>query len=171
MSTARQGIQSQWLSKFVLLPLFVLNLIVVPASAQSFQIITTEGRSTTVTAAQLATAHRTTITAHGYDSPATFEGVLLWELLSSAGVALGDKLRGLRMTEVVIIEAADGYKVAFALAELDSAFTSSKAILADKRDGKPLSTKEGPFRIVVPSDQRPARWVRQVTALRVVVAN
>jgi len=171
MSTARQGIQSQWLSKFVLLPLFVLNLIVVPASAQSFQIITTEGRSTTVTAAQLATAHRTTITAHGYDSPATFEGVLLWELLSSTGVALGDKLRGPRMTEVVIIEAADGYKVAFALAELDSAFTSSKAILADKRDGKPLSTKEGPFRIVVPSDQRPARWVRQVTALRVVVAN
>ena len=171
MSTARQGIQSQWLSTFVLLPLFVLNLIVVPASAQSFQIITTEGRSTTVTAAQLATAHRTTITAHGYDSPATFEGVLLWELLSSAGVALGDKLHGPRMTEVVIIEAADGYKVAFALAELDSAFTSSKAILADKRDGKPLSTKEGPFRIVVPSDQRPARWVRQVTALRVVVAN
>jgi hypothetical protein len=72
---------------------------------------------------------------------------------------------------VVIIEAADGYKVAFALAELDSAFTSSKAILADKRDGKPLSAKEGPFRIVVPSDKRPARWVRQVTALRVVVAN
>jgi len=72
---------------------------------------------------------------------------------------------------VVIIEAADGYKVAFALAELDSAFTSSKAILADKRDGKPLSVKEGPFRIVVPSDKRPARWVRQVTALRVVVAN
>ena len=107
----------------------------------------------------------------GHDSPATFEGVLLWELLSSAGVALGDKLRGPRMTEVVIIEAADGYKVAFALAELDSAFTSSKAILADKRDGKPLSAKEGPFRIVVPSDKRPARWVRQVTALRVVVAN
>ena len=171
MSTARQGIQSQWLSKFVLLPLFVLNLIVVPASAQLFQIITTEGRSTTVTAAQLATAHRTTITAQDHDSPATFEGVLLWELLSSAGVALGDKLRGPRMTEVVIIEAADGYKVAFALAELDSAFTSSKAILADKRDGKPLSAKEGPFRIVVPSDKRPARWVRQVTALRVVVAN
>ena len=120
MSTARQGIQSQWLSTFVLLPLFVLNLIVVPASAQSFQIITTEGRSTTVTAAQLATAHRTTITAQDHDSPATFEGGLLWELLSSAGVALGDKLRGPRMTEVVIIEAADGYKVAFALAELDS---------------------------------------------------
>ena len=93
-----------------LLPLFVLNLIVLPTSAQSFQIITTEGRSTTITAAQLASAHRTTITAQDHDSPATFEGVLLWELLSSAGVELGDKLRGPRMTEVVIIEAADGYK-------------------------------------------------------------
>jgi hypothetical protein len=36
-----------------------------------------------------------------------------------------------------------------------------------KRDGKPLSDKEGPFRIVAPDEKRPARWVRQVTALKI----
>ena len=43
-------------------------------------------------------------------------------------------------------------------------------ILADKRDGKPLAATEGPFRIVAPGDKRPARWIRQVTAFRIIVA-
>jgi hypothetical protein len=31
-----------------------------------------------------------------------------------------------------------------------------------------MDAKEGPFRIVAPGDKRAARWVRQVTALRVI---
>jgi hypothetical protein len=72
------------------------------------------------------------------------------------------------MTEVLLVEAADGYRVAFALAEVDPAFSERDIILADKRDGKPLDAKEGPLRIVAPGDKRPARWVRQVTALRLI---
>ena len=54
----------------------------------------------------------------------------------------------------------------FALAEVDPAFAVRDIIVADKRDGKLLDAKEGPLRIVAPGDKRPARWVRQVTALR-----
>ena len=72
------------------------------------------------------------------------------------------------MTEVLTVEAADGYKVVFALAEIDPAFAVRDIILADKRDGKPLDAKRGPFRIVAPGDKRGARWVRQVTALRLI---
>ncbi|MFY9673694.1 MAG: hypothetical protein WAK13_04545, partial [Terriglobales bacterium] len=61
------------------------------------------------------------------------------------------------------------YKVAFALAEADPAFATRQIILADKRDGKPLGPKEGPFRIVAPGDKRPARWIRQVTEIKAVV--
>ena len=89
-------------------------------------------------------------------------------LLTTAGVQLGDKLRGQRLTEVLLVEAADGYKVAFALAEVDPAFATREIILADKQDGKPLEAKEGPLRIVAPGDKRAARWVRQVTVLRIV---
>ena len=54
----------------------------------------------------------------------------------------------------LLIEAADGYKVLFALAELDPDFAPREIILADTRDGKPLDAKEGPFRVVVPGDKK-----------------
>jgi hypothetical protein len=57
------------------------------------------------------------------------------------------------MTEVLMVEAADGYKVAFALAEVDPAFAVRDVIAADKRDGKPLDAKEGPLRVVAPGGQ------------------
>jgi hypothetical protein len=111
---------------------------------------------------------RSTVKALDHDKPAEFEGVSLASLLSLAGIQLGDKLRGPRMTEVLLVEAADGYKVAFALAEVDPAFAVREIMIADKRDGKPLDAKEGPLRVVAPGDKRPARWVRQVTALRLI---
>jgi hypothetical protein len=40
-----------------------------------------------------------------------------------------------------------------------------------KRDGKPLSDKDGPFQLVVPGEKRAARWVRQVTALSIRQSN
>jgi hypothetical protein len=55
-----------------------------------------------------------------------------------------------------------------ALPEIDPAFTTKQIILAFLRDGKPLDDKEGPYRIVIPNEKRPARWARQVTALRIV---
>jgi hypothetical protein len=100
--------------------------------------------------------------------PAQFEGVSLARLLSIAGIQLGGKLRGPRMTEVLLVEAADGYRAVITLAEVDPAFALRDIILADKRDSKPIDAKEGPFRIVAPGDKRGARWVRQVTALRLI---
>jgi hypothetical protein len=72
------------------------------------------------------------------------------------------------MTEALLVEAADGYKVVFAVTEFDPAFATREIILADKRDGKTLDAKEGPLRIVAPGDKRPARWIRQVTTFRVI---
>jgi hypothetical protein len=135
--------------------------------AQTVQVIDAAGHSTTITAAQIASAPHVTVNVRDHDTPAQFEGVPLTTLLSTAGIQLGDKLRGPRMTEVLLVEAADGYKVVFALAEVDPAFATREIVLADKRDGKPLDAKEGPLRIVAPGDKRPARWVRQVTTLRI----
>jgi hypothetical protein len=135
-------------------------------AAQTLQAVSLEGHAATLTAAQIANAPHVTVNVHDRDAAVQFEGVPLSTLLSIAGIELGDSRRGSRMTEVLLVEAADGYKVVFALAELDPAFAAREIILADKRDGKPLDVKEGPLRIVVPGDKRPARWVRQVTTLR-----
>jgi len=93
---------------------------------------------------------------------ATFAGVALVDLLRLAEVPLGEKLRGSNMALYLLIEAADGYRVVFALPELDPAFTERMVLLADHRDGQLLSTAEGPLRLVVPDEKRHARWVRQV---------
>ena len=56
----------------------------------------------------------------------------------------------------------DGYRAVYALAELDPVFTDDRALVVDTRDGKPLSGEEGPLRMLLPEEKRPARWVRQV---------
>jgi hypothetical protein len=143
-------------------------LVVTGLSAQTLQVIGTEGHATTLSATQIATLPHLIVKVLDHDAPAQFEGVSLASVLALAGVQLGDKLRGPRMADVLLIQAADGYRVAFALAEIDSAFAMRDIVLADKRDGKPLDAKEGPLRIIAPGDKRAARWVRQVTALRLI---
>ncbi len=136
--------------------------------AQNLPITDAEGHTTTLTAAQIATAAHVSVTANEHEVTAHFDGVPLAALLTMAGIQLGDKLRGPRLAEALLVEAADGYKVVFALAEIDPAFATREIIVADKRDGKPLDAKEGPLRIVAPGDKRPARWIRQITAMKVV---
>src|ERR1700751_877406 len=46
-----------------------------------------------------------------------YEGVSVAELLRRADVPLGKQLRGPRMKLYVVVEAADGYRAVFALAE------------------------------------------------------
>ena len=155
--------------RYLLVCLGCCSLLVVQGLlAQTVQVIDTEGHSTTITATQIANSPHVTVNVHDHDAPAQFEGVPLAALLSTAGIQLGDKPRGPRMTEVLLVDAADGYKVVFALAEVDPAFGAREIMLADKRDGKALDAKEGPLRIVAPGDKRAARWVRQVTTLRIV---
>lgn len=96
-----------------------------------------------------------------------FEGVALRDVLARAGVEFGQALRGAAMAQVVIASAPDGYRVAYAIAELDEAFTEQIVLVADRRDGRPLLPDTGPWQIVVPNDRRPARWVRQVNKIEV----
>jgi hypothetical protein len=122
----------------------------------------------TVTAKTLAGLPRVKAEAKEHDNPsATYEGVTLGAILKRAGVPRGEKLRGPGLRAIVIITATDGYKVVFTVAETDPAFNDRLILLADKKDGKPLPEKEGPFRIVVPSEKRPARWIRNVKTIAV----
>ncbi len=110
---------------------------------------------------------RRTIVTEDRGLRTTFEGVALRDVVAQAGAALGEKLRGKALAQVVIASARDGYQVAYAIAELDAAFTDQIVLLADRRDGRPLLPDTGPWQIVVPSDKRPARWMRQVSRIEV----
>ena len=100
----------------------------------------------------------------------TFKGVLLVDILDSAGVTLGKELRGENLAKYVLIKAVDGYEVIYSLPELDPEFTGQTIILAYQVDGNMLPKGEGPFRIVSPNDKRPARWIRELTTIKVLFA-
>jgi hypothetical protein len=136
--------------------------------AQTLQVVGTGGKTITLSAAQITALPHVKASVQDHGTTSEFDGIPLAEVLAAAGVKLGDSMRGPRMTEAVLMEAADNYKVVFALAEVDPAFATREIILADKKNGKPLDAKEGPFRIVAPGDKRGARWVRQVTAIRIM---
>jgi hypothetical protein len=111
---------------------------------------------------------RVKVTAGPSGSSAAFEGVPLKALLERAGFGFGEAMKGKWLASGLLVEAADGYRVVIALPEIDPAFTDKQVVLAFLKDGKPLDTKEGPYRIVIPDEKRMARWVRQVTMLKIV---
>jgi Oxidoreductase molybdopterin binding domain len=116
----------------------------------------------------LSLMHRRAVKVKDHDGKeSVVEGVLVADILKKAGVKQGKELRGEFLAAYLLVEAADGYRVVFALPELDDAFTDRIVLLVDRKDDKPLNDREGPFRIVVPDEKRPARWVRQVTALTI----
>jgi DMSO/TMAO reductase YedYZ molybdopterin-dependent catalytic subunit len=97
-----------------------------------------------------------------------FKGTLLSVALDSAGVTLGKQLRGENLVKYVLITAADNYQVIYSLPEIDPEFTSNTVLLTTHVDGNPLPKGEGPFRLVNPSDKKPARWIREITSIKVV---
>ncbi|HEV2991462.1 MAG TPA: molybdopterin-dependent oxidoreductase [Candidatus Angelobacter sp.] len=99
---------------------------------------------------------------------ASYSGVPLRDLLKDAGVPSGENLRGKAMSTCIVVSATDGYQVAFSWAELDESVGNLQVLIADSEDGRPLVEGNGPLRLVVPTDKRPARWVRMVKTIRVV---
>jgi hypothetical protein len=125
-------------------------------------------KQTILTPAEIEALPRIKITTSASGLSATFEGVLLRAVLEKAGIGFGETLKGKRMASCLLVEAADGYRVVIALPEIDQAFSDKQVVLAFLKDGKRLDDKEGPYRIVIPDEKRMARWVRQVTTLKIV---
>jgi len=169
----------------LLVPWMVLLLVALPLSAalaqsQQLTIETDDGKQTVLSKSEIESLPRVKVTtpdhdshdpgSRGHDNPVTFEGVTLKAVLEKAGVEFGHSLRGKRLASCLLVEAADDYRVVFALPEIDSEFTDKQIVLAFLQNGKPLDAKAGPYRIVIPDEKRMARWVRQVTKLKIVNA-
>jgi hypothetical protein len=147
----------------------LIALALSPQLLRSQQLtIQTEGKQTVLTKPDIESLPRTEVTTTTSDGSKTFAGVLLRILLERAGIGLGESLRGKRLASCLLIEATDGYRVVVALPEIDPAFNDKQIFLAYSKNGKPLDEKEGPYRIITPDEKRMARWVRQVTTLKIV---
>ena len=96
----------------------------------------------------------------------TYSGVPLVVLLAKVDAPLGENLRGKALTNYVVVTGSDGYSVLLSLAEVDPMFHDGQIVVADSRDGQPLTTS-GPYQLIVSEDKRPARWVRNLISIAV----
>ena len=109
--------------------------------------------------------HAVHATAHGKSLDC--EGVLLAELLRRANVLPANKLAGASLDHYLVVEARDGYRVSYALAEIDPGTGNHPVCLVDHCAGAPIDDDDGPLRLIAPDGERPARWVRQVERITV----
>ena len=138
-----------------------------PTIAQTLSVTGLDGHTRTLQARQLKALPRNSVTLKSHEgTSATYEGVPLTAILYAAGAPIGKALRGSDMTDVVVVTASDGYRVAFSLGETDPTIGAEKIVLADSIDGHAIPAPDGPLRLVVAGDVRPARSVRMVTGIR-----
>lgn len=124
-----------------------------------------DGKTLTLDARALDALPQANATITHEGKTASFRGPLLYEVLKKAGAPLGKDMRGPALSDVVILTAADGYVVTLALSDLEPSIRPGKIILADAAaDGAPLGA-DGPFRLVVDGDLKPARSERGVVSI------
>jgi len=117
--------------------------------------------------ADLATLPRSEVTT-GYGGTAQiYRGVPLVAVLVRAGLD-SSALHGEGLAQTLLVEAADGYRMAFGVDELDSVVTGRVLLLADSVDGQGLPAMEAPWRLIAGGDRHARRSVRAVAVLRVL---
>jgi hypothetical protein len=136
------------------------------APAQSISLTGLAGEKAQLSAADIAALPHQAVTLQLEGKSEPCEGVPLSLILAKVGAPQGKALRGPEMADAIEVGAADGYHVALALAEADPLMRGADQVfLADRCSGGPIAPPEGPFRLVVLGDKRPARSARQVTSI------
>jgi hypothetical protein len=146
---------------------FLVSVWVHSALAAATLQVTYENKTVSVDASELGKLPVTEVEATDHQIKHHYSGVLVRDILGLVG-APGGALGGKALNLVVRITGNDNYSVIFALAEFDPEFNDRSIVLADKQDGQPLPDNAAPFRLVIPGDSRPARWVRQVKSIEVI---
>lgn len=131
--------------------------------------ITFGDKSSEWTAATLGPLPHTTLTLFNEHAKANqvFSGVPVIDLLAKLGVA--EKPRGKDFRLYVVAEGSDGYQVVYSIGEITPDVHDGTVMVADSMDGKPLPGN-GPLQLVATGEKRPARWVRNLVAIRVMTA-
>jgi hypothetical protein len=125
------------------------------------------GTSATLSVSDLSKLPQQTVKVTDHGTPATFEGVLLSDVLSKVSGPTGEPFNKTVASYYLIAEAHDGYKAVFTWAEIDPTFADRTVYVVTKREGNPLTAKDGPYELIVPGERRFSRWVRQLKLLRI----
>jgi hypothetical protein len=136
-------------------------------SPEGLELVSKDHAALTLKLADLKAMPQLTVTVHNphTDADEAYSGVRVADLLTKVDAPLGKELRGEAMADYVIATGSDGYKAVLALGEVDPSFHPGDVIVADAMDGKPLDAHNGPLKLVVSEDKRPARCVRNLVRI------
>jgi hypothetical protein len=138
-----------------------------PAAAQTLSLSGAAGRHATLTTADLAAMPHVQVTTRAHGQTHVYDGVMLGDVLARVGAPRGEAIKGPELATVVRFTARDGYQVVLDLAQTDPVTRASRVIVADREAGAPLKD-DGPFRLVIEDDLRPARSARQIEKIEVL---
>ena len=129
-------------------------------------VVTVKGpRDTTVvTAADLKAMQRYTVKV-GWGGGHTFSGAGMTDILATIGAPSEKRLHGPALDQVVIITGRDGFIAVLAIAETSLTLKKQPVILADEEDGKPLDSRQGPYRLVIGGELKQPRSVWGVVGI------
>ena len=99
---------------------------------------------------------------------ASFTGVLLWDLLTTANVVTDPNIKNAILRKLVVVTGSDGYEAVFSAGELDPEFGGHQVIVAYLQDGVPLDSTSGFARIITPNDKAGGRDVFDIVKIRVI---
>jgi hypothetical protein len=141
-----------------------------PAPAAGPLKITFGDQSAEWTPATLAALPHTSVSVYNEHAKAkqTYSGVSLIDLLTKLGVP--DKPRGKQFRIYLVAVGSDGYEVVYSLGEVAPDIHDATVLVADSEDGKPIDA-DGPLKLIATGEKRPARWVRNLVAIRVLTTD
>jgi DMSO/TMAO reductase YedYZ molybdopterin-dependent catalytic subunit len=96
-----------------------------------------------------------------------YGGVLVTDLLNSAGLTLNQAVKNDQLTKSVIAIGSDGYTSIVTAGEVDPKFGNIKVLVATSVNGGPLSNTQGFARIVVPGDAAAGRFVSGLSTITI----
>lgn len=140
------------------------------AAAQSIVVKGVEGRVETVSAADIQAMHRASVTVP-YGDKSTFTGAVIGDFLAEVGAPADVRLHRAPVNQIVIVTGQDGFTTVLSLAETEKSFRSQPVIVADQENGKPLDARQGPYRLVIGGELKPARSVYNVIEIELRPVN
>ena len=145
-----------------------LAAFALPAAAQSLTLKGPTGQTLEISRTDLAAMRHVGFTFDALGQKHAYRGVLLIDLLARVGTPTGKALGGKALAHAVRTTSSDGYQVVFGLGEVDPGTRPNRIIVADQADGSALGDKDGPFKLVVEGDLRPARGARMLASIEVI---
>lgn len=128
--------------------------------------VTLGDRSLTLDAAAIAAMpHETVTVINGHTKASeTYTGVPIAAILAKLGLPFEKANEHTLLRTYFVAEGTDGYRVLLSTYETLAAIREKSVIVADSLDGRPLAN-DGAFKLVIPGDTRPQRWVQNLKSI------